>query len=221
MDKVIVVTTQSALRAARDGDVDYWLARPAAERIAAVETLRRWTSKRLNRDFEEFVGLLDDGGVENLAGGHALAVHGRPRYTGDLDLGVGDEPADILSRLAALDAFGFASPGLKAADFLPADAVVQLGYAPGRIDLLTGIVGVEFTACFAHRQTVSTGGRRSAHHPHRRLQSQQARCRTPAGLDRPRQPAESRRQIERPARRFSNASTKVFATSKPVCCVIS
>ena len=113
----------------------------------------------LNRDFKEFVGLLNDGGVEYLVvGGYALAVHGRPRYTGDLDLWVDNDPANIARLLAALDAFGFASLGLKAADFAPPDAVVQLGYAPGRIDLLTGIDGVTFGPCFARKQTVSLGG---------------------------------------------------------------
>ena len=113
----------------------------------------------LNRDFKEFVELLGANGVEYLVvGGYALAAHGRPRYTGDLDLWVGNKTANIERLLAALASFGFASLQLKAADFAAPDAVVQLGYPPGRIDLLTGIDGVRFTDCYPRRERVSVAG---------------------------------------------------------------
>ena len=113
----------------------------------------------LNRDFKEFVELLGSNGVEFLVvGGYALAAHGRPRYTGDLDLWVGDERANIERLLAALASFGFASLNLKASDFEAPDAVVQLGYPPGRIDLLTGIDGVRFADCYPRREIVSVAG---------------------------------------------------------------
>jgi len=113
----------------------------------------------LNRDFKEFVELLGSNGVEFLVvGGYALAAHGRPRYTGDLDLWVGNDEANIERVLTALGQFGFASLQLKAADFAPPDAVVQLGYPPGRIDLLTGIDGVRFADCYPRRQMVSAAG---------------------------------------------------------------
>ena len=113
----------------------------------------------LNRDFKEFAELLAANGVEYLVvGGYALAAHGRPRYTGDLDLWVGNDATNIRRLLQALDAFGFGSVHLKASDFAPADAVIQLGYPPGRIDLLTGIDGVRFIDCYPRRQTVNVGG---------------------------------------------------------------
>jgi len=113
----------------------------------------------LNRDFKEFAELLAANSVEYLVvGGYALAVHGRPRYTGDLDLWVGRTDTNIAKLLAALTAFGFGSLQLKAADFAPADAVVQLGYPPGRIDLLTGIDGVRFEDCYPRRQMVHVSG---------------------------------------------------------------
>ena len=113
----------------------------------------------LNRDFKEFAELLDANGVEYLVvGGYALAAHGRPRYTGDLDLWIGAEPANIERVLKALDGFGFASLGLRATDFAAPDAVVQLGYPPGRIDLLTGIDGVRFADCYPRREVVSVAG---------------------------------------------------------------
>ena len=89
----------------------------------------------LNSDFKEFAGLLNANGVEYLVvGGYALAVHGHPRYTGDIDFRVSPDPANIDCLLLALCDFGFASLGLTAADFTP-DTVVQLGHPPHRIDL--------------------------------------------------------------------------------------
>ena len=113
----------------------------------------------LNRDFKEFVELLAANAVEYLVvGGYALAAHGRPRYTGDLDLWVGADPANIARLLTALTAFGFGSLQLKASDFEAPDALIQLGYPPGRIDLLTGIDGVTFAPCYLRRQTVAVEG---------------------------------------------------------------
>lgn len=113
----------------------------------------------LNRDFREFVGLLAAHGVEYLVvGGFALAAHGRPRYTGDLDLWIGRTAANVDRLLAALRAFGFGSLGLEAADFLAEDTVVQLGVAPGRIDLMTGIDGVRFEDAWPRRLSVAVAG---------------------------------------------------------------
>ena len=113
----------------------------------------------LSRDFKEFIGLLNAGRVDYLiVGGYALAAHGHPRYTGDLDIWVDRELGNIDRLLAALNAFGFGSVGLSARDFLPDDAVVQLGFPPSRIDLLTGIDGVQFNACFARRLIVQVAG---------------------------------------------------------------
>ena len=113
----------------------------------------------LSRDFKEFIELLNANAVEYLVvGGYALAAHGHPRYTGDLDIWLSAQPKNIERLLAALTAFGFGSLGLSASDFASPDAVVQLGYPPGRIDLLTGIDGVQFDACYPRRQTVVLGG---------------------------------------------------------------
>lgn len=113
----------------------------------------------LNSDFKEFAGLLNSNGVEYLVvGGYALAAHGHPRYTGDIDFWVGITPGNIAALLRALDAFGFASLGLTAADFAQPDAVIQLGHPPRRIDLLTAIDGVEFADCYARRLPVEMDG---------------------------------------------------------------
>lgn len=113
----------------------------------------------LSRDFKEFVELLNAHAVEYLVvGGYALAAHGHPRYTGDLDVWVGQQPSNLMRLMAALEAFGFGSVGLSIQDFELPDAVVQLGYPPGRIDLLTGIDGVQFGDCFARRQVMRVAG---------------------------------------------------------------
>lgn len=88
----------------------------------------------LNRDFKEFAELLNANGVDYLVvGGYALAAHGHPRYTGDIDFWVRPSADNIERLLAALRDFGFGSLGLRATDF-GSDTVVQLGQAPRRID---------------------------------------------------------------------------------------
>lgn len=113
----------------------------------------------LNKDFKEFAGLLNANGVEYLiVGGYALMVHGYPRYTGDIDFWINPAPTNVRALLAALSQFGFASVGLVEADFLKPDAVVQLGYPPARIDLMTAIDGVQFDAAFAQRVVLTIDG---------------------------------------------------------------
>jgi predicted nucleotidyltransferase len=112
----------------------------------------------LNNDFKEFAELLNAHAVEYLVvGGYALAAHGHPRYTGDIDFWVSHEAGNISRLLAVLDEFGFGSLGLSAADFTD-DTVVQLGQPPRRIDLLTGIDGVDFPDCWLRRETVHVDG---------------------------------------------------------------
>ena len=103
-------------------------------------------------DWREFIELLNFHSVEYvIVGAWARAFHGVPRSTGDIDFLVrtSAENADRLVR--ALDEFGFASLGIRREDFLVPDRVVQLGIAPYRIDLLTGISGVSFEEAWADR----------------------------------------------------------------------
>ena len=112
----------------------------------------------LNPDFKEFAELLNAHRVDYLVvGGYALAAHGHPRYTGDIDFWL-DRGSDNIQRLlAALHAFGFGSLALKPDDFAP-DTVIQLGQPPRRIDLLMGIDGVAFEDCFKRREVISVDG---------------------------------------------------------------
>lgn len=114
----------------------------------------------LNRDFKEFCESLAARRVEYLlVGGYALAAHGHPRYTGDIDFWISRTPDNLQRLLLALQDFGFGSLGLKPDDFND-DTVVQLGQPPRRIDLLTSLDGVDFESCFARREAVVLGGLR-------------------------------------------------------------
>ena len=95
----------------------------------------------LNRDFKEFAELLHARGVDYLVvGGFALAAHGHPRYTGDIDFWVRPTPDNLHRLLDVLQDFGFGSLGLSVGDF-SSDTVVQLGQPPRRIDLLSTWAG--------------------------------------------------------------------------------
>ncbi len=106
----------------------------------------------LNQDFKEFIQSLNDNGVRYLViGGYAVALHGYPRYTKDMDVWV-EMTADNASKVVkALNQFGFGSLDLKESDFTVPDQIIQLGYPPRRIDILTTLPGVEFSECYSSR----------------------------------------------------------------------
>ena len=115
----------------------------------------------LDQDFNEFVQLLLANDVRVLIiGGYALAAHGAPRYTGDLDtwLWVNDNNANRV--LVVLESFGFGSLNITREDLLNPNTVIQLGYPPHRIDLLTGIDGVGFDEAWNRRVEFEINGRR-------------------------------------------------------------
>lgn len=79
-----------------------------------------------NQDFREFLGFLASNGVEYLViGGYAVAVHGHPRYTKDLDVWIRSSLENVAKVISALKAFGFGSVGLTAEDFLAPDAIIS------------------------------------------------------------------------------------------------
>ena len=107
---------------------------------------------RLQKDLREFIELFNSNGVEYLiVGGFALAFHGRPRYTGDIDLLVVPSKENSGRIVTALREFGFRVTGLRAGDFTEADQVIQLGRPPNRIDLLTSVSGVTAADAWAQR----------------------------------------------------------------------
>lgn len=113
----------------------------------------------LNPDFREFIESLNDNGVRYLVvGGYAVAFHGHPRYTKDFDVWIEMSEENAARMVAALEQFGFGSLGLTAADFLVPDQIIQLGYPPNRIDILTTLPGVEFSECYPSRIVVDIDG---------------------------------------------------------------
>ncbi len=109
-------------------------------------------------DFKEFIESLNNNQVRYLiVGGYAVALHGHPRYTKDLDVWIDRTPENAERVVAALVEFGFGSLGLTQADFLEAGQIVQLGYPPSRIDILLTLKGVEFDVCYEHKIVEENG----------------------------------------------------------------
>jgi hypothetical protein len=106
----------------------------------------------LPEDWRAFIESLNSRGVEYVVvGAVALAHHGFPRYTGDLDVFVRNSADNALRLESALAAFGLGALGLKAIDFRDSYRVIQLGVPPCRIDLLTSLTGVTFDEAWANR----------------------------------------------------------------------
>ncbi|MEO6028953.1 MAG: hypothetical protein ABIR79_18980 [Candidatus Binatia bacterium] len=112
-------------------------------------------------EWSEFIGLLCGARVRFLiVGAHALAVHGRPRATGDLDLFVDATPENAARLAGALKAFGFAALARKTKELATPDRMVTLGRPPLRIDVMTSISGVSFAEAWRGRRTVHFGPHR-------------------------------------------------------------
>ncbi|HRH42353.1 MAG TPA: hypothetical protein PKY82_12065 [Pyrinomonadaceae bacterium] len=106
----------------------------------------------LNKDFREFIESLNSNKVKYLVlGGYAIAFHGHPRYTKDLDIWLELSEENASNVMKALNDFGFGDLDVSKEDFLQEGMVVQLGYPPNRIDLINSPDGVEFSECYQSR----------------------------------------------------------------------
>jgi hypothetical protein len=104
------------------------------------------------KDFRELLALLNEHKVEYvIVGGYALAFHGAPRYTGDLDILVKADGDNAERILAALGDFGFADIDLTVADFQAPEMIIQLGVAPVRVDIITSLTGVDWDQAYSGR----------------------------------------------------------------------
>jgi hypothetical protein len=113
----------------------------------------------MNPDFTDMLSALSAAGVDFLiVGAHALAAHGVPRATGDLDIWIRPTPDNAARTLQALAAFGAPQSDLSVDDLTRPDTVFQMGLSPARIDILSGITGVTFDEAWARRVTVSLAG---------------------------------------------------------------
>lgn len=106
----------------------------------------------MSPDFKDLLSEFNAHGVEYLVvGAYALAAHGRVRATGDLDVWVRPEPGNAKRVLSALAAFGAPLQDLTEQDLRSPGVVYQIGVAPLRIDVLTGIDAVEFEEAWRER----------------------------------------------------------------------
>jgi hypothetical protein len=113
----------------------------------------------LDKNFKEFVELLNANGVKYLVvGGFAVAYHGHPRYTKDIDFWVWADADNADRLLKTIQDFGLGSLGLENSDLTNIDNVIQLGYEPQRIDLIIQLDGLDFETCFAQRKEESFEG---------------------------------------------------------------
>jgi hypothetical protein len=113
----------------------------------------------INKDFREFIALLNAKNVKYLViGGYAVAYHGYPRYTKDIDFWIWLNEDNAKKIVEAIHAFGMASMNIKVEDFMSADTVIQLGMPPNRIDILTDLEMLDFETCYAQRETANFEG---------------------------------------------------------------
>ena len=111
------------------------------------------------KDFREFVELLKKNDVEFLiVGGYAVGIHGHPRYTGDLDVWINPTVSNAKKVIHVLQDFGFGELKITEKDLSTKGTILQFGYVPLRIDVITGIEGVEFTSAFSRKFTKRFSG---------------------------------------------------------------
>jgi len=109
-------------------------------------------------DFEEFFRLLNVHKVKYLVvGGYAFAVHAYPRFTNDLDIWIDTDVKNAEKILQVLNDFGFKELEVTIEDLTNPDRIIQLGYQPLRIDLLTDIDGVDFSTAWGNKDYSSYG----------------------------------------------------------------
>ena len=112
----------------------------------------------MNRDFVEMLSALSAAGARFLiVGAHALAAHGAPRATGDLDIWIRATPDNAARVMVALQQFGAALFDLSADDLSRPDTVFQIGLPPSRIDILSSISGVDFDRAWENRVHIVIG----------------------------------------------------------------
>ncbi|MCX6352311.1 MAG: hypothetical protein NTX03_10670 [Bacteroidetes bacterium] len=113
----------------------------------------------ITQDFKEFIELLNNNKVEYLVvGGYAVTLHGYPRYTGDIDFWIKNSPENAAKVVASLYQFGFGSVDIDEADFNKENSVVQLGFPPNRIDIITTVDGLQFDEAWEMKTVVISEG---------------------------------------------------------------
>ncbi len=115
--------------------------------------------EKLPQDFREFLNLLNSLQVDYiLVGGYAVAFHGYPRYTGDIDIWVAVNEENAIRIVAALKQFGFDLPELSEELFLDESRMTRLGREPVKIEILNRISGVDFAGAKSRAELVDFEG---------------------------------------------------------------
>ena len=113
---------------------------------------------RIEKDYRDFLKLLGEKKAKYLiVGGFAYSYYAEPRYTKDIDILVEATEENGARVAAAIAEFWGMKPGVKPADFLRPDLIVQLGFAPVRIDLITACSGIEFRSAWKKRTRARYG----------------------------------------------------------------
>jgi len=113
----------------------------------------------LDKNFEDFVVMLNQQGVTYMVvGGYALAFHGKPRHTGDLDIWIDLSDDNAMKMVQVLNDFGMSSLGLNKIDFIQKGGITQIGYPPLRIDIINEIDGIDFSEAYANKLIIDIEG---------------------------------------------------------------
>ncbi len=113
---------------------------------------------KVEKDFEEFVELLNKFNVEYMiVGAYALALYTRPRNTGDIDIFINSSSENAKLLIKVIDEFGFENAGIEESDFITKGRIVQLGVSPIRIDIINDIDGVNFSDAYQRKETFQFG----------------------------------------------------------------
>lgn len=110
---------------------------------------------KLPKDFKELLNIFNDNHVEYLiVGGYAVAYYGYVRATNDIDIWISNEKSNIQRVIKSLMDFGFPKGELKPDAFEKNDRIIRMGVPPFRIELLTGVSGLNFKETFPTRKIV-------------------------------------------------------------------
>jgi hypothetical protein len=113
---------------------------------------------KLNRDYSDLLSAFAENRVRFLlVGAYALAYHGQPRATGDLDLWIEPSPSNARRVFSALARFGAPLDQVTVEDLAQPHLVFQIGVAPNRIDVLTSLTGLAFSRAWKRRRRVRYG----------------------------------------------------------------
>lgn len=117
---------------------------------------------KAEKDFEELLGLFNKYKVRYcIIGAFAVGFHARPRYTKDMDILIEPEIGNGQKIVNALREFGFGSLSISAQDFSHPNKIIQLGYEPVRVDILTSVEGLKFKDIWKNKK-IGTYGRKKA-----------------------------------------------------------